>query len=33
MTQTITGLTRGGADWTPEFVTCLDQRTCIGYRR
>ena len=33
MTQTITGLTRGGTQWTPEFVTGLDQRTCIGCGR
>ena len=29
----ITGLTKGGAQWTPEFVTDLDQAKCIGCGR
>jgi Nif-specific ferredoxin III len=29
----ITGLTRGGAEWTPNFVTALDQKKCIGCGR
>jgi Nif-specific ferredoxin III len=29
----ITGYTRGGATWTPSFVTALDQRKCIGCGR
>ena len=29
----ITGLTRGGAEWTPQFVTHLDQAKCIGCGR
>lgn len=29
----ITGLTRGGAAWTPQFVTHLDQSRCIGCGR
>ncbi len=29
----ITGLTRGGATWTPAFVTALDQGHCIGCGR
>ena len=29
----ITGLTRGGAPWTPEFVTAIDQGKCIGCGR
>jgi len=29
----ITGRTRGGADWTPEFVTALDALKCIGCGR
>ena len=29
----ITGLTQGGAQWTPEFVTLLDQAKCIGCGR
>lgn len=29
----ITGLTRGGVEWTPEFVTNLDQAKCIGCGR
>jgi ferredoxin len=30
--EPITGLTRGGAAWTPTFVK-LDQKTCIGCGR
>ena len=29
----IVGRTRGGADWTPEFVTELDASKCIGCGR
>jgi Nif-specific ferredoxin III len=29
----ITGLTRGGSEWTPNFVTALDQGKCIGCGR
>jgi len=29
----ITGLTRGGVEWTPAFVTELNQGTCIGCGR
>lgn len=29
----ITGLTRGGAPYTPEFVTAINQGTCIGCGR
>ncbi len=29
----ITGLTRGGAVWTPVFITDLRQATCIGCGR
>lgn len=29
----ITGLTRGGVEWTPEFVTFLDPKKCIGCGR
>lgn len=29
----IVGRTRGGADWTPEFVTALDASRCIGCGR
>ena len=29
----ITGLTRGGEAWTPEFVSALDQEKCIGCGR
>ncbi|MCB1900718.1 ferredoxin III, nif-specific [Cognatazoarcus halotolerans] len=28
-----TGLTRGGTEWTPQFVTNLDQEKCIGCGR
>jgi Nif-specific ferredoxin III len=29
----ITGITRGGIEWTPAFVIELDQKTCIGCGR
>lgn len=29
----LTGLTRGGSEWTPTFVTALDEETCIGCGR
>lgn len=29
----IVGLTRGGTEWTPEFVTALDATKCIGCGR
>jgi len=29
----IIGLTRGGTEWTPAFVTDLDQAICIGCGR
>lgn len=31
--EPITGLTRGGANWTPTFLVQLDQQTCIGCGR
>ena len=31
--STITGLTRGGVEWTPAFVTDLNQTNCIGCGR
>lgn len=31
--EMIVGRTRGGADWTPEFVTELDATKCIGCGR
>ncbi len=31
--STITGITRGGAEWTPAFVTDLNQGNCIGCGR
>lgn len=30
---TITGRTRGGAEWTPQFVSALDAQKCIGCGR
>ena len=33
MDQVITGITRGGNEWTPSFVVALDQSTCIGCGR
>lgn len=29
----IVGLTRGGVEWTPQFVTELDPKKCIGCGR
>lgn len=29
----VTGVTRGGVEWTPAFVTSLDQKKCIGCGR
>jgi Nif-specific ferredoxin III len=29
----ITGFTRGGTEWTPQFATRLDQAKCIGCGR
>lgn len=29
----ITGITRGGASWEPQFVTAIDQKLCIGCGR
>ena len=29
----ITGLTKGGAEWTPQFAIELDQAKCIGCGR
>lgn len=31
--QVITGLTRGGAEWTPAFITELNPENCIGCGR
>jgi Nif-specific ferredoxin III len=31
--EQIIGLTRGGTQWTPSFVTDLNQETCIGCGR
>lgn len=31
--STITGLTRGGEEYTPEFVTDINQASCIGCGR
>ncbi len=33
MTEFVTGVTFGGAVWTPSYVTDLNQRTCIGCGR
>ncbi len=33
MSEVITGRTRGGAEWVPEFVTALNAKTCIGCGR
>lgn len=33
MGQHITGITRGGTEWTPAFVVELNQTTCIGCGR
>ncbi|WP_404417676.1 ferredoxin III, nif-specific [Marinospirillum sp.] len=29
----LTGLTRGGEEWTPTFITALNEETCIGCGR
>lgn len=29
----VTGRTRGGEEWTPSFITALDQKDCIGCGR
>ncbi|MCF1182206.1 ferredoxin III, nif-specific [Marichromatium gracile] len=29
----ITGITRGGVEWTPSFVITIDQTSCIGCGR
>jgi Nif-specific ferredoxin III len=29
----ITGVTRGGAEWTPAFISVLNQSNCIGCGR
>lgn len=29
----ITGVTRGGVEWTPAFITALNQNNCIGCGR
>lgn len=31
--STITGITRGGSEWIPAFITDLDQGNCIGCGR
>jgi Nif-specific ferredoxin III len=33
MSEFVTGVTFGGAVWTPSFVTELNQRACIGCGR
>nr|MBS0021542.1 ferredoxin III, nif-specific [Gammaproteobacteria bacterium] len=33
MSEHITGITRGGASWTPVFVVDLDAKRCIGCGR
>lgn len=33
MSEQMVGHTRGGAEWTPEFVTELNANTCIGCGR
>jgi Nif-specific ferredoxin III len=33
MSALITGRTRGGAEWVPQFVESLDQSRCIGCGR
>jgi Nif-specific ferredoxin III len=33
MSEFVTGVTFGGAAWTPSFVTDLNQRNCIGCGR
>lgn len=31
--STVTGVTRGGTEWTPQFITTLDDSDCIGCGR
>jgi Nif-specific ferredoxin III len=33
MEAVITGRTRGGAEWVPQFVTAVDAQKCIGCGR
>lgn len=33
MADFVTGTTRGGEEWTPTFITDLNQETCIGCGR
>lgn len=33
MADFVTGITRGGEEWTPTFITDLNQETCIGCGR
>ena len=33
MMSNITGMTRGGIEWTPAFITDLNQAICIGCGR
>jgi Nif-specific ferredoxin III len=33
MSDVITGRTRGGAEWVPQFVTAVNPETCIGCGR
>lgn len=33
MSEMITGLTRGGTSWTPEFIVAINQAECIGCGR
>jgi len=33
MSEMITGVTRGGTSWTPEFIIELKQENCIGCGR
>lgn len=33
MSEVITGITRGGTEWTPAFIVDLNQENCIGCGR
>jgi len=33
MSEQITGLTRGGGEWVPEFIVAINQANCIGCGR
>lgn len=33
MTEFVTGITFGGSEWTPAYVTDINQATCIGCGR